>query len=93
MSSLRSPLPRAPRQSWSWVGVWDLADARRLARYWILASAMAHRRIDDDDLELYALHRLADAASVEDCRERLADWGGYIRAMREAMRRAALNQR
>jgi hypothetical protein len=54
---------------------------------------MAHRRIDDDDLELYALHRLADAASVEDCRERLADWGGYIRAMREAMRRAALNQR
>ena len=43
---------------------------------------------------------LADAAPVEEhllvceeCRVRLAEWDGYIRAMREAMRQAALNRR
>ena len=49
----------------------------------------------DDDLELYALDRLAEAAAapVEEhllvcapCRERLAGWDEYVSAMRTAMR-------
>jgi hypothetical protein len=54
---------------------------------------MAIRHTSDDDLERYALDRLADAAPAEErllvceeCRERLADWAAYVRAMREAMR-------
>jgi anti-sigma factor RsiW len=56
---------------------------------------MASRHISDDDLELYALGRLdeSDAAPVEEhlltcaeCRERLAQWDEYARAMRAATR-------
>jgi anti-sigma factor RsiW len=48
----------------------------------------------DDDLELYALDRMAevDAAPVEEhllvceeCRARLVEWDEYVRAMRAAM--------
>lgn len=55
---------------------------------------MASRHISDDDLELYAMDRLteAEAAPVEEhllvcegCRERLAEWDEYVRAMRAAM--------
>ena len=54
---------------------------------------MAHST--DDDLELYALDRLAEAASAlieehllvcAECRGRLANWDQYLRAMRSAMR-------
>ena len=63
---------------------------------------MAPSHITDDDLELYALETLPEPATApveghllvcEGCRERLAEWDGYTRAMREAMRRAALNRR
>jgi anti-sigma factor RsiW len=63
---------------------------------------MAAPHIDEDDLELYALGRLAQAQAApveehllvcETCRARLAEWDGYTRAMREAMRRAAVNPR
>ncbi len=52
---------------------------------------MASRHISDDDLELYAMDRLAAdaAAPVEEhllicaeCRARLAGWGKWVRAMR-----------
>ena len=53
---------------------------------------MSTSHITDLDLEMYALDRLADDALVEehllvceDCRERLAGWDAYVRAMREAM--------
>ena len=55
---------------------------------------MAPRHINDDDVELYALDRLADAddAPVEEhllvcekCRERLVGWDAYVGAMRAAM--------
>jgi anti-sigma factor RsiW len=55
---------------------------------------MATRHICDDDLELYAMDRLdeTDAAPVEEhllvcegCRERLAEWDEYVRAMLAAM--------
>ena len=59
---------------------------------------MASRHISDDDLELYAMDRLAeaDAAPVEEhllvcegCRERLAEWDEYVAAMRTAMSASA----
>jgi hypothetical protein len=50
---------------------------------------MAALYITDEDLELYALDRLGDAAPVEEhllvceeCRERLAGWDAYVRAAR-----------
>jgi anti-sigma factor RsiW len=55
---------------------------------------MATGRITDDDVELYALDRLADerALLVEEhllvcmeCRERLAEWDAYVGAMRTAL--------
>ena len=55
---------------------------------------MDTRHISDDDLELHALGRLAeaDAAPVEEhllvcaeCRTRLAGWDAYIGAIREAL--------
>ena len=52
---------------------------------------MATSHIDDGDLDLYALDRLADTAPVEehllvceDCRARLAEWDAYVRAIRAA---------
>jgi predicted anti-sigma-YlaC factor YlaD len=61
---------------------------------------MAHRHNDDDDLERYALVRLADTAPVEEhllaceeCRGRLAGRDAYVGSVRAAMRRAALNRR
>jgi anti-sigma factor RsiW len=63
-----------------------LADARRSARYWISASAIAHRHIDDD-LELYAIERLPESNTApveehllvcEECRARLAAWEEYV---------------
>lgn len=54
---------------------------------------MAAIHIDDDALEAYSLGRLADAdaAPVEEhllvcaeCRDRLAEWDEYVRAMRSA---------
>jgi anti-sigma factor RsiW len=56
---------------------------------------MRRDRINDGDLELYALDRLAepDAAPVEEhlliceqCQARLAGWDEYVRAMRAAMK-------
>lgn len=55
---------------------------------------MATCHITDDDLELYAMDRLAepDAAPFEEhllvceeCRARLAGWDAYVSAMRAAM--------
>jgi anti-sigma factor RsiW len=63
---------------------------------------MAIPHINEDDLEFYALGRLAEAQAApveehllvcEECRVRLAEWDGYTRVMREAMRRAAVNRR
>jgi anti-sigma factor RsiW len=60
---------------------------------------MAPKHIDDHVLELYSLDRLAEpyAAPVEEyllvcgkCRERLAGWDEYVRAMRAAMRGRAV---
>ena len=56
-----------------------------------LSAHAAGHHISDGDLELYALHRLIDAAHVEEhllvceeCRARLAAWDEYVRAMRTA---------
>ena len=53
---------------------------------------MAPGHITDDDLELYALDRLADAAAVEEhllvceeCRARLVGGDEYVGPMRAAM--------
>jgi anti-sigma factor RsiW len=55
---------------------------------------MAAPHITDEDLELYALDRLAEAAAAPveehllvcaECRDRLVEWDEYIRAMRAAM--------
>ena len=55
---------------------------------------MAIPHITDDDLEPYALGRLAEAQAApveehllvcEECRGRLAGWDGYPRAMRAAL--------
>ena len=54
---------------------------------------MAASHISGNDLELYAMERLpeSDTAPVEEhllvceeCRERLAGWDAYIRAVRKA---------
>ena len=56
---------------------------------------MTTLHILDDDLEAYSLGRLAAAATAPaeehllacaDCRDRLARWDEYIRAMRAACR-------
>lgn len=63
---------------------------------------MAAAHIDDDTLEAYSLGRLADAESAPieehmlvcaECRERLAGWDGYVRAMVAASRRLRLGLR
>jgi predicted anti-sigma-YlaC factor YlaD len=53
---------------------------------------MALRHITEDDLELYALDRLVDAAPVEEyllvcekCRERLVESDLYVAAMLAAL--------
>jgi anti-sigma factor RsiW len=55
---------------------------------------MATSHISGDDLELYAMERLpeSDTAPVEEhllvceeCRVRLAEWDGYVRAMRSVI--------
>ena len=55
---------------------------------------MAAQHIGDDDLELLALDRLPESAAAAaeehlltgaECRERLAGWDEYVKAMRAAM--------
>jgi anti-sigma factor RsiW len=60
---------------------------------------MATRHISDDDLEIYALDRLADAAPVEEHllareqrRARLAEWDEYVAALGRVVSRSAATQ-
>jgi predicted anti-sigma-YlaC factor YlaD len=73
-----------------------------MVQYWISVPGMPTRHISDDNLELCALDRPveADAALVEEhllvcekCRERLAGWDEYVRAMRAAGQQTALDYR
>jgi hypothetical protein len=64
-----------------------------VATYWIPIPEMVARHIDDDALEAYSLGRLAAVEPAEehllvcaDCRERLAQWDEYVRAIRDACR-------